>query len=734
MKRLLSISFVLLISLPSKGQDGTILKADKHFNNYHYRKAIERYEQIATPTPAVNKKLADSYRMLGNTEKAEEYYATVVTAEGVGADDLYYYASSLKSNGKYDQSRVWMDKFHEAEKGDTRGLRHNLSADHIAELSSDKGKYTVRNLEINSEQEDFGTSFYGDNVVFSSSREGVVPVKRTWNWNELPFLDMYIATRNVSGDLGEYEQLSGRLNGKYHEGPASFTKDGIFMVFTRNNYSGKSKNGVVKLQLFSSRKENGQWAKEIALPYNSFEYSIGHPSLNKTGSALYFASDMPGGIGGTDLYKASRNADGSWGEAVNMGSEINTEGNEMFPFFHEEGIMFFSSDGHGGLGGLDNFFAQIKSDGVIGKIQNMGHPINSPKDDFAAVLDDSLKSGYLSSNRPGGKGNDDIYYFDVHKPFKFGKTIKGVVRNKKGELLIGTTVDLYNQDGEVEQSAVTTRTGAYSFDVDAEKIFNLKGEKVEYFGDEHSVSTSTEKDEIIADLELEKNAGLLLYCLVLNHGDSTPISGVKVTLLDNMTGASEEITTARSGDFRKPLPDNKLNDRVSYNITLEKEGYLAKTATYNTVLDHPGQYDIHKVLNVVLDKIDLGADLSKIIDINPIYFDLGKYNIRKDATVELDKIVKVMNENPNMKIELGSHTDCRASAKYNMTLSDRRAKASAKYVHDHISDPERIYGKGYGESELINNCECEGSKKVPCTEEEHQANRRTEFKIVGIGQ
>jgi len=733
MRKLTVVFFSLLLFNPVFSQKNTIRQGDKNFDNYHYRKSIDRFERIENKSPDISRKLADAYRLLGNTEKAEEYYVEVVGDTIATATDIYNYAATLRSNGKYDQSRVWMDKFHEVEKEDTRGLKHNLGADAIAKLSADQGKYRIRNLEINSEQEDFGTSYYKNQVVFASSREGVVPIKRTWNWNELPFLDMYVATSNDSGGLDNLKELSERLNGKYHEGPASFTEDGTFMVFTRNNYAGKSEKGVVKLQLFSSRMEAGKWSKEKELPFNSAEYSVGHPSLNIAGTEMYFASDMPGGFGGTDIYKALRTPEGSWGDAVNLGNDINTEGNEMFPFFHESGILFFASDGHGGLGGLDNFLARI-SDGNVGKVENMGYPVNDKKDDFALILDDAMKTGYFSSNRPGGKGNDDLYYFDLLKPFKFGKTIKGVARDKNGELLAGTLVELFNDRGEVIQTATADQNGAYAFDVESGKTFKLKGAKADYFGDEKEVSSETDEEEIELDLELEKDPGLSIYCLIVNHQNQVPIEGVKITLLNNMTGVTEEIITDGTGAFSRALADKKLNDRISYNITLEKEGYLTKTGTYNAVLDREGQYDIHENLNVAMDKIDLGADLSKIIDINPIYFDLGKHAIRKDAMVELNKIVKVMNENPKMKIELGSHTDCRASAKFNMSLSDKRAKSSAKYVHDHITEPERIYGRGYGESELINKCECEGSKKVPCTEEEHQENRRTEFKIIDIGQ
>ena len=239
------------------------------------------------------------------------------------------------------------------------------------------------------------------------------------------------------------------------------------------------------------------------------------------------------------------------------------------------------------------------------------------------------------------------------------------------------------------------------------------------------------KPELIKDLVLEKDPGLSLFVLITEKTTKAPLEGVKVTILDNISNQGfGDYNTPNTGDWRKPITDKKMGDNVSYQIKLEKAGYLAKVVTFNTTVTKPGPLNVHESLDLSMDKIEVGTDLGKILKINPIYFDLNKFNIRPDAAIELDKIVKVMNENPTMVIELGSHTDCRASATYNANLSDKRAKASAEYIKKHITNPERIYGKGYGESMLVNGCACEGAVKSTCSEEEHQLNRRTEFKII----
>jgi len=391
--------------------------------------------------------------------------------------------------------------------------------------------------------------------------------------------------------------------------------------------------------------------------------------------------------------------------------------------------LFFASNGKPGLGGLDVFVVELKEDNSIGKVENVGAPLNSNMDDFGFILDKEMKKGYFSSNRESGKGDDDIYSYDLLKPFTFGKTIKGIAKNKKGEILPETKVNLYDEAGIVIETVTTTEDGAYSFSVDTDKKFKLNGTKSKYFDGENTADTHTDEEIIYADLELEKDPGLFLYCLITDKESGAALEGVSIKFLNNIKGSEEVILTPSTGDFMRPLKDNKLNDRVSYNIVLEKEGYLSKTVTYNQLLEKEGQYKIHEALDLTMNKMDVGMDLSKFVEINPIYFDYNKYFIRKDAALELDKVVKVMNENPGMYVELGSHTDCRGSEKYNERLSDRRAKASAKYIASKITTPERIFGKGYGESQLINHCACEGRVKSKCSDEEHQANRRTEFRI-----
>lgn len=722
--------FLLGVSFGLTAQTGKIKKADKSFEGYSYKKSLERFEGVTDKTPEMYRKMAASYFNVGDYDSAELNYAQLIATEEKTAEDVLNYAQVLKVNKKYALATQKMEEYKVMLASDTRVKDHLADKNYYEKLKVDAGRFKIDTLSINTKQEDFGPAFYKDQVVFASSREGVKSIRRKWNWNGLPFLNIYVADKGEDAQLSGAKQFKKSFNKKYHEGPVSFNEDGTYMVFTRNNYKEKSSDDVVKLQLFSSQLEEGdKWGEAKELHFNSNEYSVGHASLTKNAKKMYFASDMPGGIGGVDIYSVERSSDGTWGKTVNLGNKINTEGNEMFPFIHENGMLFFASNGKVGLGGLDVFVAQLKEDNSIGKVKNVGAPLNTNMDDFGFILDKEMKKGYFSSNRESGKGDDDIYSFELLKPFTFGKTIKGIAKDKNGSILADTKVSLYDEAGAVIETVTTSKDGAYSFTVEPDKKFKLDGVKSKYFDGNNTADTHTDEDVVYADLELEKDPGLSLYCLITDKASGTALEGVSIKLVNNVKGSEEDIVTPVTGDFMRPLSENKLNDRVSYNIVLEKDGYLAKTVTYNQLLDREGQYKIHEALNLTMDKMDVGMDLSKFIEINPIYFDYNKYAIRKDAAVELDKIVKVMNENPGMYVELGSHTDCRGSAKYNTRLSDKRAKASAKYIASKITTPERIFGKGYGESQLINHCACEGRVKSKCSDEEHQANRRTEFRI-----
>lgn len=438
---------------------------------------------------------------------------------------------------------------------------------------------------------------------------------------------------------------------------------------------------------------------------------------------IFSAMDRPEFDGGDLNLYISHLIDTTWTTPEPISPLINSEKNEDSPFLSADGkTLYFSSKGHNSSGGYDFYKSELVN-GDWTFPENLGYPMNSAGDDIYLSFTEDGKTGFFSSNRNGGFGGMDIYKFTLDQ-----KLISGITYDKTGTVLPNVLVTLNNLTDKTVTTAMSDANGAFQFKVDSDQEFELLGQREKYFDGKNTAHTKLIDDEVIVNLILEKDPGISLYALITDKKTSQSLDSVKMTITDNMTGLTETFLTGPTGDYRKAVADKKLSERGSYNFTLEREGYLSKTLTYNIVFDKEGTYNVHSDLDISLEKIEVGEDLSKIIDIKPIYFDVNKSEIRPDAALELDKIVKVMNENPNMMVELGSHTDSRGSATSNASLSERRAQASAAYIKARITNPERITGKGYGETRLFNEC----ADGVECSKEKHQENRRTEFIIVRL--
>ncbi|MDN5217257.1 tetratricopeptide repeat protein [Fulvivirgaceae bacterium BMA12] len=393
-----------------------LAQAETMYANMDYRKAIELYKQVKVTDKEqfVKLRIASSYKNVGDLQSAEEWYRKA-SSKQLPVEDQYAYAEVLMSNGKHDEASEWY-RLHAQHAPDDSRSKSKLAA--IANLSSyyeKKDSYEVQLLNINSSYSEFGVSFLEDGIVFASTREEVAPKKR-YNRTNSAYLDLYQSKYDEDGNLGAITKLGKNVNTKYHEGPAVIYAGGNKMIFTRNNADAKVKekdHKLVSFQLFETQKDKkGDWDKPRLLSFGEEKYSVGHAAVSQNGKLLYFSSNRPGGIGGTDLY-VSENLNGGWGTPKNLGDEINTEGNEMFPFISGDSLLYFSSDGKGGLGGLDIYRTSLTSQQSV---ENLGAPINSEKDDFAFVLHKEGNWGYFSSNRPGGIGDDDLYYFSIKAP------------------------------------------------------------------------------------------------------------------------------------------------------------------------------------------------------------------------------------------------------------------------------------------------------------------------------
>ncbi len=634
---------------PNKTQ--LIKRADEYFDKMWYAEAAKLYEMALNKNKdnysyEVLQKIGDAYYFNTNMEQAYKWYNIMYenySAE-MSSDNIFKYAHSLKGTGKYGRSKRLMrlyTKKNSAQLGnaDLSPEQREIMLDHLLSMTD---KFDVKNISINTKYSEFSPAFYNEGeVVFASSMDSSVFNTRRYKWNNQPYLDLYTAKLNEeSQELKDAVKFSKKINTKYHEASVAFTPDNKTMFFTRNNYGKKlrrDKNGINNLKIYKSEKIDGEWTEAKEVSFNSDSYSTGHPAISPDGKKLYFVSDMPGSIGETDIFVVDRMEDGSFSEPRNLGPGINTEKKEMFPFVNNE-KLYFSSNGYVGMGGLDVYEAPFDEEGGFLKVNNLGKPINSNKDDFSFIIKEESKMGFFASNRGGGKGFDDIYSFKTLKIEEvpaINNVIAGVVTELiTGDIMPKALVTLLDENNIKLKEIETEEDGSFIFeDLDANTKYTLKSTKGSYFDDEREITT-VDNDTINVDIQMRK--------------------------LQEMIAVENGI--------------RKLKTEM-------------------------------------------------------IHFNFDKYNIRQDASKELDKLVNVMKEYPNMVIKIESHTDSRGSKVYNKYLSDKRAKSTREYIISQGVAAERIQSAiGYGEEKLLNNC----NGSVRCTEQKHYLNRRSEFIIVDM--
>ena len=647
--RLLTFSVALLssTSLLFAQPEKELEKANEMYKNFSYVDAIKIYERIAQKgfvNQEMLQSLGNAYYYNAEYKKALPWYEQLFQ-EGkykVKPEYYYRYAQTLKSVGDYTQADKMMAKFVElTNANDTRAALFEENKDYQTVIKNNSGRFQLNNASVNTENSEYGTAFYGDKIVFAAATDARKAKRGVSQWTGESFYDLYEA-EHFDQKLGSRKPFSSSINTQFNESTPVFTKDGNTMYFTRNNYVNRKlgsdiENTILLKILRATKDKNGNWGDIVEVPFNSDQYNVAHPALSPDEKYLYFASDMPGSFGNSDIFRVEILGDNQYGTPENLGNIINTAGRESFPYISKDNVLYYSSDGIPGLGGLDIFAVKFNADGSTSKPVNIGMPGNSADDDFCFVFNSDSKIGFLTSNRPGGKGKDDIYSFHEDKPLLFScqKNIKGIVKDAKTKAVIADAKVILSDKVMKEVSTDQSKTdGTFTF----EKVncndshYYLRGEKEKY--ETAEVNVTVGKDEVV-------------YEILLN----------------------------------------------------------------------PRQVAIKK-----------GMDLAKVFEIKEIKFDYNKANIRPDAEVELTKIVEVMREYPKMKIDIRSHTDSRGADSYNLKLSDRRAKATLEWIVKQGIDRKRLKAKGYGETRLVNGC----SNGVPCTEEEHQENRRSEFIIVAM--
>ncbi|WP_405413594.1 OmpA family protein [Maribacter sp. Asnod1-A12] len=514
------VKFIIVLLLFFNGltnaQERLIQKGNEKFESYSFSPAIDIYKKVLDKgyvSADLLRKLGNSYYYNADYKDAADIYGQMVAdySVEVTAEDYFKYAQSLKTIGEYDNSNLIMDKFIEITKGDGRANVFDEDRNFMAEIEENSGRYNLGPFEYNSPYSDFAPSFYKEGLIFSSDRDTGNFAKYRHTWNAKDFLDLYEVNVD-SSSLEKVKKLGENVNTRYHESTSVITNDGKTMYFTRNNSEKKrtvkDDKGIVRLKVLRAvLTEEGIWGEVEELPFNSDSYSVANPALSPDEKTLYFVSDMPGSLGESDLYMVTVNEDRSFGTPQNLGPNINTEARETFPYITSEEILYFSSDGHPGLGGLDVFATKIKRQDFTGKILNVGKPINSNSDDFTFIFNEELRTGYVASNREEGMGYDDIYSFTETRPLVFDclQKVSGTVRDKiSNEVLVGATVKVIDENNEELLSVITDSDGSYNLELDCNKGNFVRALMEGYVPFEEYIGVSDGKPKII-DFYLERD-------------------------------------------------------------------------------------------------------------------------------------------------------------------------------------------------------------------------------------
>ena len=507
MKKIISIFIITLLSSAIlTAQSNETKRADKHFNKYEFVEAATDYLKLVTDGKAdtyVYSQLAESYFNVFNTVEAEKWYAKALETSSE-PEMVYNYSQMLKANGKYEESNTQLDLFASMRPADHRATAFRENPNYLPKILEKGKRFNVQNLAINSEVSDFGGTLKNGKLYITSARNSN---RKTYGWNEEPFLDIYTAYVNDDGEFQTPSIIEQNINTKYHEGTVSFSPDGNTMYFSRESFYEKvyqrdsiTKYKISVLNLYKSINQEGQWSEAEALSLNGDSYSVKNPSVSADGKTLYFASDKTGGYGNFDIYSAPIDENGSVGDATNLGQKLNTEGQEMFPFISANNTLYFSSNGHLGLGGLDVFFAKIV-DGKVGPIRNIGIPVNGNADDFAFSINEETEEGFVSSNREGGVGSDDIYSIKKIQPICDVLVSVTVKDSKTGLILVGAAVSIQDADGNIFGTKTSNTEGVVEYIIECNIDTKLVGSKIDYESG-FTLVAGTSEEEVSTDLIL----------------------------------------------------------------------------------------------------------------------------------------------------------------------------------------------------------------------------------------
>ncbi len=618
---------MMLVSASVSAQDANIKKANKLFSLKAYSEAAELYESSSKLTQEALQNLGDCYYYNSEMDEASETYTHLIKKYGMIKDNeaLFRYGQALKGVKNYERSDIVLGNYF-GEDRDTDAF-----IDYITKNTPHV--FNLMDLKSDENHNDFGISFYGDNkVAFASDRNVEQPI---YSWTNKPYLDLYSATINESGELTNITPFSSQINTSTHESNAAISRDGKTMYFNRTSSNRVKVDGVkvANIKIYKAELINDIWTNIKPLPFSSNDYNTEHPSVSKDGKTMYFASDMPGGFGSFDIYKVEINQDGTFGEPINLGPNVNTSQREQFPFISEINVLYYASNGHQGFGGLDVF----RSESVNGEFTNalnLGKVVNSNLDDFGYVVKEKKNFGYFTSNRTG---KDKMFRFQREENILTKYLVNGIVQDKNSkELLPGSLVTLFDDFGNVLQDTIVKEDAYYLFKIEPNKKYKVRGTRKLYIPYDVEFSTDSQ--------------GKISHNIYL--------------ILESYADAEEKVKEKESGVVQ--------------------------------------------------------------VDLEKIFFDFDKWDIRTDAAETLQTLVDLMKKYPEMEVEVSAHTDARGPDEYNLNLSKKRAASTLDYLVSQGIERERLKSIGYGEMQPLNKCVKEGI----CTDQEYDINRRCEFTLL----
>lgn len=697
MKKLFTPLF-LAITLIAGAQKSDKEFADKYFDKFDYGLALETYyvaHDINPEDPEVTRRIGLCLRKLGSIDESADWFKTTLDMDDSNPMDMLHYAEALKSKEDYSMAVFWYSRYAMANPYDQRTQSHIRDPRYFHDLKADSLKYFLKKLEINTEKPAFGVSAFDGGYLFSTS--GIRTYGNTID--DLAYLDIFMCQKDDRDEFVAAVPLEGKINSKYHDGPAFYDPNSQAIYVTRNNIkNGRpvyDANGSVNLKIYKAEEVKGKWNEISELPFNSNEYSTGHPCVSKDGSKMYFVSNMPGGFGGTDIYCAEMGENG-WEEPFNCGPTVNTEGNEMFPYLSDEGNLYFSSDGHAGLGGLDIFYCM--PDGMeFMPAQNLGFPINSSHDDFGVMYEDNNESGYFSSNRDG-KGKDDLFFFTTLDFMKqiFAAKIDSDIPAAD---LIGEEVTVFVKNTGEYLTTTIDENLEFQVGVDA-------GDELEFFlgGREYAHGEPFMTHNVSEELEdTYFDAGTLFISKerVSKYAEPT------VQEMASTEEKSDSITSESTEDLLKSM--------------LELKEASQQLSAHNPMMDEVSETDV-----ALENSIDALNETLKMEQINNVLFGYDSSALSNIAKAQLNDLIEILKTDRNLIVQISTHTDSRGSREYNEKLSKRRADSVKKYLEANGIDLQQVVLTWHGEEQLANAC-ADGMK---CDETLHQSNRRAEFSFI----